>query len=85
MASKYPQISWLFLFLYDLSEKHFFFVFHSDFKCLEGGGDKHHFLFVSFPQIGLIQFCKCGPFLDYNFYHSKLLKDLCINDPYSVL
>ena len=39
MASKYPQISWLILFLYDLSEKQkFFLVFHSDFGCLEGGG-----------------------------------------------
>ena len=24
MASKYPQISWLFLFIYDISERHFF-------------------------------------------------------------
>ena len=35
MASKYPQISWLFLFLYDLSEKQkIFWEFHSDFGCL---------------------------------------------------
>ena len=42
MASKWPQISWLFLFLYDLSEKQKnFLVFHSDFGCLEGGGGEH--------------------------------------------
>ena len=43
MASKWPQISWLFLFLYDLSEKQKtnLGVFHSDFGCLEGGGGEH--------------------------------------------
>ena len=42
MASKWPKISWLFLFLYDLSEKQKkILVFHSDFGCLEGGGGKH--------------------------------------------
>ena len=35
MTSKHPQISWLFQFLYDLSDKqNIFLVFHSDF---EGG------------------------------------------------
>ena len=42
MASKYPQISWLFLFLCDLSDKqNFFCFFHSDFGSLEGGGGEH--------------------------------------------
>ena len=42
MATKWPQISWLFLFLYDLSEKQKdFLVFHSDFWCLDGGGGEH--------------------------------------------
>ena len=36
LAPKYPQISWLFLFLYDLSEKQKNSFFHSDFGCLEG-------------------------------------------------
>ena len=37
---KHPQILWLFLFPYDLSEKQkkIYLVFHSDFACLEGGG-----------------------------------------------
>ena len=51
-ASKWPQISWLFLFLNDLSEKQKkILFFHSDFGCLEGGSGKppRHLTYIFNP------------------------------------
>ena len=69
MASKHPQISWLFL---ATKQQNFFLVFHSDFGCLEGGGGKHppprHLTYIFNPVPNRVNLHLLKENVEFNYF-----------------
>ena len=87
MASKYPQISWLFYFYMTYLKSKKWLVFHNDFGCSEGGGGKppRHLMYIFDPipnragTITLLCSISCQFFLRVHLFRSiKTCLCMCI-------